>query len=435
MVISVRTLAAGALVVGATLLPGSAVGAPTHAGALDATFGKAGKAYADFGRHNPDETAHDVVVQDNGRTVAVGTVLTDISSQWDITHWAVARWRPDGRPDTSFSSNGRAVTEIGRADGADSARAVDLHDHGKILVGGTSDGILALVDYTPRGEPNRAWGDDGIVTTEVPAGYATVLDVRVLGNGTVLAAGTAGDRLVVAHYAPDGGLEQVVTSAQPFGGTVNAVEVQRDGSLLATGASDDAGMRSVRTVRVDPAGVLDPTFGVGGAVTTEIPDSDASRGNSVLVQPDGKVLVGGSSYGPGDYSYYLVLRYLPDGTLDTSFGGGGHGYTDDLFDYYSEVSDLALQPDGRIATTGWAAGEDPRRVVVARYTAAGVLDRSFNGKGYRTIAFPVGSSKVPPSWAEGTAVAVSAGRLTVVGDVNFVSGVDNARFLAVRLRR
>src|SRR4051812_43426309 len=77
------------------------------------------------------------------------------------------------------------------------------------------------------------------------------------------------------------------------------------------------------------AGALDPTFGAGGVATTALsPGWD--RAYAVAVQPDGKILVGGEyngngSIGAGDFA---VARYLPDGTLDTTFGTGGRVTTD-----------------------------------------------------------------------------------------------------------
>lgn len=421
MVSLVHTLAAGALVL-------SAAAAPAAPGDLDRDFGARGKAYADFGRQAQAETANDVAVRGNGQVVAVGGL-----SFADGSRWALARWRPDGSLDRRFSSNGRAVTWIGTKD---AAQVVLLHDGGRALAGGTSDGRFALVAYLRDGTLDTSWGEDGIVTTDLP-GDGGVLDLRRLADGSYLAGGTSGADLAVAHYAADGALEGLVTSTAPFGGQVNAVQVLADGGLLATGfgAADDDGIRSLRTMRIDAAGAPDPTFGTGGAVTTYIEDSDSSRGQVVQLQPDGTVLVGGSSYGPGDYSYQVLARYLPDGDLDPTFARGG-GYTDLLLDdYYAEILDLAVQRDGRIVTSGWAAGEDPYRVAVSRYTADGDLDSSFHHRGYRTVAFGEGTPTTPSSRSAGQAVALSGGRVHVVGGVTNGPEPGRSSFLALRLRQ
>ncbi|MBZ5737709.1 hypothetical protein [Nocardioides mangrovi] len=402
--------------------------APVPAGGLDASFGDRGKAYADFGAGRDTEIAADLAVTGKGQVLAVGTVETG-----GVSRWAVARWRRNGALDHGFSGNGRAVTAIGDSD---AAHTVELRGSGRSLVGGTSDGRFALVAYRADGTLDPGWGTDGVVTTDLPAGAATVLDLLLLDDGSVLAGGIAGDRLAVAHYGADGELVDVVTSAHPFAGTVNGVEVQPDGSLLATGVgvTDDDGVRGVRTEWVDAAGLPEPGFGTAGGVTTYAADSEGNLGNVVRHQPDGTVLVGGSAYGPGDYRYQMLLRYLPDGSLDPSFGRGD-GYTDDLFDYYSQADDLAVQDDVRIVAVGWAAGEDPHRVAVSRYTAAGVLDASFNGKGYRTIAYGEGSPTVASSWSEGRAVALAGDRIYAVGGVRFGVGKHDVAFVGVRLGR
>src|SRR5262249_7270880 len=64
------------------------------------------------------------------------------------------------------------------------------------------------------------------------------------------------------------------------------------------------------------AGALDLTFGTGGKVTTDFAGS-IERGNAVALQPDGKIVVVGSTDFGGSGSNFAVARYLADGTLDT----------------------------------------------------------------------------------------------------------------------
>src|SRR4051812_4671717 len=74
-------------------------------------------------------------------------------------------------------------------------------------------------------------------------------------------------------------------------------------------------------------GLLDPTFGSGGVVTSSF-STRFDIAEDVLVQPDGKIVAGGwSNQGRTSYDF-LVARYNADGTLDTSFGSGGRAATD-----------------------------------------------------------------------------------------------------------
>ncbi len=140
-------------------------------------------------------------------------------------------------------------------------------------------------------------------------------------------------------------------------------------------------------------GDLDPTFGTGGMVTTDLGHS-TDIANAVAVQADGKLVVVGQTYKQNDFSDedFVVTRYNPDGTLDTTFGRGGKVRTD--FPGLAAVpSSVVIQADGKIVVAGGAfplftfAGN----FEVVRYNPNGSLDRSFGNGGIVTTTFPEGS--------------------------------------------
>src|SRR5439155_8159035 len=137
-------------------------------------------------------------------------------------------------------------------------------------------------------------------------------------------------------------------------------------------------------------GDLDPTFGTSGMVTTDI-DHSTDIANAVAIQADGKLVVVGQTYKNNDYSTedFVVARYNTDGTLDTSFGRGGKVRTD--FPGLAAVpSAVVIQPDGKIVVAGGAfplftfAGD----FKVVRYNPNGSLDTSFGSGGIVTTIFP-----------------------------------------------
>ncbi len=150
------------------------------------------------------------------------------------------------------------------------------------------------------------------------------------------------------------------------------VAIQPDGRILMTGAAcRDLGMDQIRcspgTIRVDDRGVLDPTFGAGGTVVTDLGGHDSSA-EDVALQSDGKILVTGSvSYeDPRGVSNAVLLRYLPDGSLDASFGEAGVSETN--YGYYSNfVFTVAVQADSRIVTGAATGGAAQNSAVIARY--------------------------------------------------------------------
>jgi uncharacterized delta-60 repeat protein len=124
-------------------------------------------------------------------------------------------------------------------------------------------------------------------------------------------------------------------------------------------------------------GDLDPSFGVGGLVRTDVtPKNDSAIG--MAVQGDGKIVVVGT--GGAANSKFVVARYnATDGSLDNTFGTGGEVVTD-ISPFNDVASSVAIQGDGKIVVAGGVAtnGPDPKFGVV-RYDAVGALDAAFGG--------------------------------------------------------
>jgi uncharacterized delta-60 repeat protein len=81
------------------------------------------------------------------------------------------------------------------------------------------------------------------------------------------------------------------------------------------------------SLRYRKNGELDTSFGTGGIVTTRL-GLTLSQANAVVIQPDGKIVVGGFSMEVGRDRDFLVARYNADGSLDSTFGDGGVALTD-----------------------------------------------------------------------------------------------------------
>ena len=415
------------LVTTVLMVPAGAAGAARSPGDLDPTFSSDGKAVVDFGRHTTTEMARDVIVRAHGKVLTVGTVATATGSSWGLV-----RLRGDGSPDPRFSGNGRRTTTFTGHE--DATRVVGL-GRGAFLVAGSAGGSFALARYLEDGSLDRGFGGDGKVTTDVSAGTDRILDLRVEPDGSVLAAGIAGDQFAWVRYTSDGALDDsfgtggIVLTTAGFVGTPSTVRMQPDGRLLAAGyaATGAAGEDEYSVARFTTDGALDPTFGAGGRVSTGfgLTDED-SRADAILVQPDDRILVAGeSAEAGGDYRFFSIARYLPDGTLDPSFGGAdgdGPGRTTELgAEYYSGTDALALQPDGAVVAAGWTTTFEQNRDVVGvlRYTADGLVDRSFSGDGLVPFAFPTSADRKLRT-ADAYAVAIRDGRIVVAG----TAGVD-----------
>jgi uncharacterized delta-60 repeat protein len=141
----------------------------------------------------------------------------------------------------------------------------------------------------------------------------------------------------------------------------------------------------------------------------------------IAVQPDGKIVVAG-----GGISGIQLARYLPDGSLDPSFGDGG--YVQTSFRYWGGASEIALQPDGKIVVAGgsYQGDEDSAHEVLeeftlARYNPDGSLDSSFGTGGITNTVIP----EPPPAdgcfaaWsAAASALAITSGGHILAGGMS-----------------
>ena len=159
------------------------------------------------------------------------------------------------------------------------------------------------------------------------------------------------------------------------------------------------------------AGELDPSFGVGGKVTADF-GRHSSIGNALAIQADGKIISVGSSSAIDIFfgEDFIIARFNPDGSLDSTFGSGGKVITD-FFAYQDQIHDVAIQPDGKIVAVGFARTSVVPLcyVAIVRYNPDGSLDQSF-GFGGTVLTLP------PGGFGFGNAVVIQPdGRIVVAG--------------------
>ncbi len=152
-------------------------------------------------------------------------------------------------------------------------------------------------------------------------------------------------------------------------------------------------------------GSLDPSFGTAGIVTTDIAQVDSpSNGGGVALQADGRIVVVGAAGASLSTASFEVVRYMPEGSLDATFGSGGKVTVDPgVFGY---AFGLAVQADGKIV----AVGQNNAGALVVRLNADGSLDSGFGSAGEVTTQFG-GSAGAS---ASGVAIQTN-GKLVVAG--------------------
>ena len=173
-------------------------------------------------------------------------------------------------------------------------------------------------------------------------------------------------------------------------------------------------------VRYLPDGTIDTHFGNDGQVITDLGGEDVAT--SIAVQVDGKIVVAGKSAVNG-IGAFVLLRYSPDGTLDGSFGQDGRIVTD-FGSGDSAATGVVVQSDGKIVAGGYGGANQPT-FALARFNSDGTPDGTFDGDGKELIT--VGTEGGRPN---GLAIGLD-GRIVMAGYVDIVIG---QQFAVARLR-
>jgi uncharacterized delta-60 repeat protein len=271
---------------------------------------------------------------------------------------------PSGSLDTSFGNGGFATVPVGTVAGA---AAVAVQPNGRIVTAGEAQvggqNVMVSTRMTSSGALDTSYANGGIVT------------VAINGNAGV-----------------DSGA---------------ALALQSDGKIVMVGSGRNGtyGPLSFAAVRLLPDGSLDSSFGNGGIAT--VPIGPSSIANAVAVQPDGKLVLGGTAY--VGHNAFAATRLNANGTLDTSFGTGGTTTLEPTGSAWG----LVLQSDGKLVLAGQTTYNNPsisnaQQFMAARLLPNGGLDTSFGQSGITTV--PVGGTSL------GYGIALqSDGKLVMAG--------------------
>lgn len=362
-------------------------------GDLDPTFGNGGKVTTDFGN---TEQGNDLVIQPDGKIVVAGA-----ASPVDVA-FGLARYNTDGTLDSSFGVGGKVVTDFGFDD---NATAVALGPNNKIAVVGTlfkggPDADFGVAQYNSDGSPDLTFGNNGKVITDfggLDAGEAVAVqtDGKIVAIGQTIDTDTGLIVFALVRYQLSGNPDptfgingKLTTLISGSNGGATSGAIQPDGKILAAGfvfPPNTGGDFAV--VRLNTNGTFDPTFGSGGAVTTNIVGANGDSIQALALQPDGKIAVGGFTHNfSTNVTMPALARYNGNGSLDPLFGDGGKVVTD--FGRYTILNDLAIQPGGKIVVAVlpefFDAGND---FALMRYNPNGRIDTGFGLGGKVTTDF------------------------------------------------
>jgi uncharacterized delta-60 repeat protein len=264
-------------------------------------------------------------LQPDGKLLTCGYFLSDSAFAF---YAMVLRLLPNGTLDPSWGNNG--VAALGNPEFFQAFGLALQPDHKVVVVGqsfkDSSDLFVGRFDAT--GQPDQSFGSGGYIITHFNNAGSIAYDVQIDAAGRILVAGNSTVKngkstLKIFRYLNDG------TPDPSFGtngllsidaGTPNVVQsirepshvnvrLQPDNKILISSTYNSQPHSDIRLYRLSQDGSLDNSFGIGGAVTTDVFGNDELN-TGMLVQSDNKIIVSAAAYNGTDFDAVLI-RYLP----------------------------------------------------------------------------------------------------------------------------
>ena len=340
----------------------------TPDGSRDATFNNTGIVTTLLG----GSWAWDVALQSDGRILVAGEEYEGGNADFVVTRYTIS-----GSLDMTFNDTGIVTTDLGAL--YDFGHAIAILLNSEIVVAGESyqtypetNRSIGVVRYDNDGNRDTTFNTTGIVTTSVGEGSAGH-SVAIQPDGKIVVAGSDDNNIAVVRYTITGSLDTgfngtgIVTAANGSGGSV---AIQTDNKIVVVGGTGGATGDFI-LLRYNEDGSPDNTFNDDGVVTTTLsPHGDFAL--SVVIQSDAKIVVAGySDFINSQSGNFAIVRYNPDGSLDTSFHRSGI-VTTSISNGEDVACSVAIQPDdGKIVAAGYSCGTDACAFAVARYVVTG----------------------------------------------------------------
>ena len=321
-------------------------------GTLDPNFGIGGKVV--IGGTNAG-AAFAVAVQTDGKILAAAPANLQLT---------VFRFNSNGSVDNTFGNNGATAIQPDETFLGPASGGIALQPDGRILVATAHNegGPLQIVArLLANGQLDSTFGSNGVAPTF--GGDS----VAVLPNGNIL----VGTGSVTSAYAPNGAVvkdfgihgQTPGFSNQSFANAAGGFVVPNNSStvtriITAGTIFTDLNLMSLNSVsgfllvsyNID--GTLDNAFGIHGGVTTPFPGNILARAFAVALQRNGDIVAVGQTArtdtGPSDFA---LVRYNPNGTVDTTFGNSGFVSTA-FGTSVAFASTVLIQIDGKIIAVG-----------------------------------------------------------------------------------
>lgn len=317
-------------------------------------------------------------------------VVSGFTNGANDADFALARYHLNGNLDTSFGMNGKVVSNFGNQD---LANAVAILPDDKILAAGIlrtsiNNSDILLARYHSNGILDSTFGQYGKVITDINVTNDHLTSIAIQQDHKILAGGSTnatGQSALLLRYLPNGILDHsfgqsgkiISTFSYPVS-FISSIKVLLSGKIIAlVKAMGATGNSDIILALYNSDGTLDASFGKNGMIITDFSATDA--GESMEIQADGKIIIGGFIGTSTVNADFVLLRYNSDGSLDQSFGQNGKVQTD--FGAGDMGQSLSLQPNGSITMIGNRVFDKESVLNLVRFKANGTLDSSFGQNG------------------------------------------------------
>ena len=360
-------------------------------GDLDKTFGNGGKVNVGIGGYY--DVAKSMSLQNDGKIVVVGYGKESLTSFKGLS---MTRYLQNGEMDNEFGNYG--VIHRVTMDLEGEANSVVIQKDNKIVVTGysispaTNNEEITLIRFTENGKVDKSFGNKGFIITEVSSEKDEAESVAIQSDGKIVVVGSTDHKpttdIVLIRYNENGSIDYsfgingiVITDINSSLDIGKSIAIQSDGKIIVSGFTHIINKFFMSLLRYDSNGELDPTFGNGGIIVTEI---NGRRGKmDMAIQNDGKIILVGPSEVENSH-HFTLLRFNNNGSLDQGFGR--NGVTKTVIGNYSEAESVALDINGNIVVAGTTElGNE--EFVVAMYNENGVLVPEFGFDGVVKIGF------------------------------------------------
>ncbi len=241
------------------------------------------------------------------------------------------------------------------------------------------------------GSLDKSFGINGIVTTAMGVRDAKVASIAIQTDSKIVAAGYSNNGknldFALARYDTNGYLDEtfgnngrVITEIGSGDNSIRSVIIQPDGKLVVSGYCPDVSFYDFASARFNTDGSLDKSFGIDGIIITSF--GDFSGAFSSAIQYDGKIVVAGFTGSPNSlgHNVFALIRYNTNGTLDSTFGINGK-LTTAIRNINDVATSIGVQSDGKIVVAGHSYYQNNNGLgpdfALARYNSDGSLDTTF----------------------------------------------------------